>query len=76
MERFALRSATPSAQIPYQVTPPGGEPGRWLVYTGPFELPEGVLREPLLSGLGAKRVERVLGFEADYKSILRIKMRL
>ncbi|MEL7162034.1 MAG: sulfatase-like hydrolase/transferase, partial [Bacteroidota bacterium] len=35
--RFLLESKTPGAQIAYQLTAPGEEPGAWLVYTGPIE---------------------------------------
>ena len=39
--RFVLRSKTEGAQIAYQLTPRGGEPGRWLVYTGPIDYVRG-----------------------------------
>ncbi len=39
--RFVLESKTKGAQIAYQITPPGGKPGNWQVYTGPFEYERG-----------------------------------
>ncbi|OAV44866.1 sulfatase-like hydrolase/transferase [Lewinella sp. 4G2] len=39
--RFELYSKTEGAQIAYQLTPKGGIPGPWLVYTEPLDYPRG-----------------------------------
>lgn len=60
--RFTISSTTPGAQISYQVTPQGGEPSRWLVYTGPLECPQGDTLRAVAQRIGYKESGESIGF--------------
>ena len=60
--RFTLRSATPGAQIAYQITPRGGTPGRWQVYTGPLEYVRGDTLRAVAQRIGYAESGESIGF--------------
>lgn len=60
--RFVLYSKTPGAQIAYQLTPKGGEPGPWLVYTDPLEYERGDTLRAVAHRIGYKESGESIGY--------------
>ncbi|WP_187270834.1 sulfatase family protein [Neolewinella aurantiaca] len=62
MGRFVLESKTEGAQIAYQITPPGQRPGKWQVYTGPFEYQRGDSLRAVAHRIGYKESGESIGW--------------
>ncbi len=60
--RFVLESKTEGAQIAYQITPPGQKPGKWRVYTGPFEYERGDSLRAVAQRIGYKESGESVGW--------------
>ena len=60
--RFVLESKTEGAQIAYQITSPGQQPGRWQVYTGPFEYERGDSLRAVAQRIGYKESGESVGW--------------
>lgn len=60
--RFLLESKTEGAQIAYQLTSPGEQPGKWQVYTGPFEYERGDSLRAVAQRIGFKESGESVGW--------------
>ena len=59
---FVLESKTPGAQIAYQITSPGGQPGRWRVYTGPLDYERGDTLRAVAQRIGYRESGESIGY--------------
>ena len=59
---FVFESKTPGAQIAYQITPPGADPGPWQVYTGPLEYVRGDTLRAVAQRIGYRESEVRIGW--------------
>ncbi|MEM9260188.1 MAG: sulfatase, partial [Bacteroidota bacterium] len=60
--RFVLYSKTPGAQIAYQITPRGSQPGPWLVYTEPLDYQRGDTLRAVAHRIGYKESGESIGY--------------
>jgi hypothetical protein len=60
--RFVLTSATPGAQIAYQLKSPGRTGDRWQVYTSPIDQPPGDTLRSVAQRIGFRESEVTIDF--------------